>query len=431
MTKQPPANASTARAVPWRILAAAIAAALVSLTVPACALATAARSAAGRGEHTLIKDQVIARIPAASVRAELDNARIAPRAPALGGRDARYSIVVYRVVYRTTDALGRATVASGIVSFPRGGGQQLRVVEYDHGTTVDKDDVPSAFGLDAAHDGIEGRWSAELFTSAGFVTAEPDYPGMGRSPGRPQYMVAKSETSASLDLLTATRQIAAGRGDGLDRKVLVTGFSQGGAAAMAVGRALEGHARPRFALQALAPVSGPYDLPGAELPTILTGQVDPAMAAYLVGYTLTAWNPIYHLYATPGQAFRPRYASAVAALFDGHHSDQAVAQALPASVQQLVTQRFLRLVRHPAGELRCALIRNSTCSGWSPAAPTRLYAAAGDHTVTQANAQHCQQALKRRGRDVPLIELGAVSHDVSDFIALPEIVTWFRQWLKP
>lgn len=46
------------------------------------------------------------------------------------------------------------------------------------------------------------------------------------------------------------------------------------------------------------------------------------MAAYLVAYTLTAWNPIYHLYATPSQAFSPRYASTVEALFDGNDSDQ-------------------------------------------------------------------------------------------------------------
>jgi hypothetical protein len=412
---------------------AVIVTALPTLMLPACATAVAAGHTAvppAEGPHVLVSDQVIARMPASSVRAELDSARIAPGAPALGGSHVRYGITVYRVAYRTTDALGRTTIASGVVAFPRDGGRDLRVVEYDHGTTADKVDVPSSFGLDAAGDGIEGRWSAELFASAGFATAEPDYPGMGQGPGRPQYMVAGSEVSASLDLLAATAQIAAGRGARLDRGVLMTGFSQGGAAAMAVGRALQDHAEPGFGLQALAPVSGPYDLAGAQVPGIFDDQVDPAMATYLVGYTLTAWNPIYDLYAAPSQAFRRPYASTVEALFDGSHSDQDVARSLPATIQQLLTARFLRLLRHPAGQLRRALLLNGTCAGWIPHAPTRLYAAAGDRTVPQANAEHCQRAISQGSRRVPLIELGAVDHDVSDFIALPQILTWFRQWLR-
>lgn len=53
----------------------------------------------------------------------------------------------------------------------------------------------------------------------------------------------------------------------------------------------------------------------------------------------------------------------------------------------------------------------------------------GDDTVPEANAQHCQQALQREGSRVPLVELGAVDHDVSDVVALPQILAWFRHWL--
>jgi Secretory lipase len=193
----------------------------------------------GRYHNVLISDQVIARLSAADARAELDAARIEPGAPALGGQSARYGITAYRVAYRTIDAGGRPTTASGVVAFPQSDVRQLPMVEYEHGTTADKAEVPSSFGLDAAQDGIEGRWSTDLFASAGFAVAEPDYVGMGRGPGRPQYMVATSEVSASLDLLRAAAQLAGERGGRLDRGVLVTGFSQGGAAAMAVGRALQ------------------------------------------------------------------------------------------------------------------------------------------------------------------------------------------------
>jgi hypothetical protein len=360
------------------------------------------------------------------VAAELRNARLGPGDPALGAGAVRYGIVAYRVVYRTVDAAGRPTRASGLVAFPTTRARELPLVDYGHGTTAYKLDVPSSFGLDANRDGLEGRWSSELFASAGFAVAEPDYLGMGAGPGRPEYLVANAEVSASLDLLRAATVIASHRGDRLAAGVLVTGFSQGGAAAMAVGHALQQHTLPGFRLRALAPVSGPYDLPGAQLPGIFNGQVAAAIAPYYVGYTLTAWNPLYHLYPAPQDAFRPPYAARVAGLFNGTYPDPQIIAALPSQLRDLLTTRYLRLLQHPTGALQTALIRNSTCTGWTPRAPVRLYAASGDTTVTQVNAQHCRQAIRTRHGDVRLVQLGAVSHDISDFLALPKIVRWFH-----
>src|SRR5262249_37714507 len=83
---------------------------------------------------------------------------------------------------------------------------------------------------DANRDGLEGRWSSELFASAGVAVAEPDYIGMGAGPGRPQYMVANAEVSASLDLLRAAKGVATRRGAQLPPGVLVACFSPARAA---------------------------------------------------------------------------------------------------------------------------------------------------------------------------------------------------------
>ena len=103
---------------------------------------------------------------AGSVRAELAGARLAPGAPALGGGEARYGVDVYRVTYRTVDANGRPVVASGPVAFPT-----------ESGTTA-----AGTSGQASERDGraggpVEGRWSAELFASAGFAVTEPVYMG--------------------------------------------------------------------------------------------------------------------------------------------------------------------------------------------------------------------------------------------------------------
>jgi hypothetical protein len=434
-TRHAPRSARTARRL------AALAVAVLALT-PLAAPAVSSAAATGRGtappgnSGTLISATVIERISKNAVAAELASARLGPGDPALGAGRVRYGLVAYRVLYRTVNADGQPVRASGLVAFPSGGPRRLPLVDYDHGTASTKPDVPSSFGLDKAGDGIEGRWSAELFASAGFAVAEPDYVGMGAGPGRPEYEVAASEVSASADLLRAACQIARYRGDTLAPGVLVTGFSQGGAAAMALGRALQDGAYPGLRVRALAPISGPYDLIGAELPGMFNGQVNAGSAVYLTGYALTAWNPLYHLYAEPQDAFRQPYASRIAGLFDGYHTYQQQSQALPPTMRDLYTAGYLRLLEHPAGALRRALIANSTCAGWTPQVPVRLYAASGDQTVTQVNALHCLQAIRARHGQVRLVQLGAVSqpapvppafrgHDISAFIALPEVLRWF------
>ncbi len=407
------------------VLALVSAAGLCAWAAAAPAAAAGRQRAPAERSGVLITATQIATLSKRSVATELRNARLGPGDPALDAGVVRYGIVAYRVLYRTVNAAGQPTRASGLVAFPTGRARQLHLVDYGHGTTAYKLDVPSSFGLDANRDGLEGRWSSELFASAGFAVAEPDYIGMGAGPGRPQYMVAKAEVSASLDLLRAAKVIASRRGDRLAPGVLVTGFSQGGAAAMAVGRALQLGAQPGFRPRALAPVSGPYDLPGAQLPGIFNGQVAAAIAPYYVGYTLTAWNPFYYLYPAPQDAFRQPYAATVDGLFDGSHPDQQIIAALPPRLQDLLTTKYLRLLQHPSGAFRRALIRNSTCTGWTPRAPVRLYAARGDTTVTQVNAQHCLQTIRAHHGHARLVQLGAVSHNISDFLALPKIVRWF------
>ena len=381
---------------------------------------------------TLISATPIARISEPSVAAELRNARLEPGAPAFGAGMVRYGVTAYRIVYQTVNATGQPVRASGLVVFPAAGPRPLRLVSFTAGTSTYKLSVPSTFGLDAAHDGLEGRWSSELFASAGFAVADPDYVGMGLGSGPIEYMVARSMATASVDMLTAARALAARRGDQLDPGVLATGFSEGGVAAMALGRALQHRQSPFFRLAALAPVSCPCDLAGAELPGVFNGQVAAVAAPYYLGYLLTSWNPLYHLYTTPSQAFRQPWAARVQQLYDGSHQDQQVLASLPV-LSRLLTPAYLRLMRHPTGNFLRALDANSisTCAGWTPRVPVRLYAASGDLQGTPVNSVDCLRAIRARGGDASLIGLGSVAHFgvnghfVSNFLALPKIVRWF------
>jgi hypothetical protein len=330
-----------------------------------------------------------------------------------------YGVDGYRVAYRTISVTGSPATASGLIVLPRRAARALRAVEFDHGTDVPRRDAPS---FNPEND---GRLAGLVAASAGFAAIAPDYLGLGAGPGHHPFMHAASEASASLDLLRASLTIAARHGHRLGPQVFVTGFSQGGQAAMALGQVLQHGADPRWRLGALAPVSGTYDVAHAELPAMFSGQIAPKSATFYLPYVLLAWNRIYHLYQRPAQAFRPPYDHTMPLLYDGYHTDAQIQAGLAPTIRALLTPTFLRLLHHPVGGLLRGLQINDATCNWHPDVPVRLYAARADRDSVIANAWHCQAALRAHGAPVPVIDVGPVDHNHSLVRAFPRLLTWF------
>jgi hypothetical protein len=346
---------------------------------------------------------------------------------------ARYGVRTYRLLYRTVDAFGRPTTASGLLAMPINGQRRLTTVSFAHGTASYRGDAPSMLpsGFEPA--------PAYAYASAGFATVAPDYLGLGAGPGPHPWMDVPSETTASLDMLRAARAYAEGHGRTLERKVMVTGFSQGASAALGLGRALQANTDAWFRLGALAPISGAYDFRNAELPAVLDGELvrlnpDPQVGAkYAViygAYTLVALNRVHPFYASPAEVFRPAYAGTIQQLFDGDHTGEQLFNGTPATLDQLVNGRGLALLAHPTGGLAAALRGiDGVCAGWTPTAPTRLYTATRDEQAVNANTEHCE-AMFAAHRKVPVVDLGTPDyqgsrHLGSNVAATAQLVDWF------
>lgn len=281
----------------------------------------------------------------------------------------RHGIRSYRLTYRTLTPQGTPTTATGLLVLPKGGERRLDLVADTHGTMVHRDYAPSVaedFGLYAPY----------LHASAGRAVAAPDYLGLGKGPGLHPYMDTASSVSASLDMLRASRTAAASLGRPLTGDVYGTGFSQGGQVAMGLGRELARGADRRFRLRALAPVAGPYDLQGAEIPALLDGRVNDISGVFYMAYFLTAQNRLHPVYTDPAEAFRQPYAGYVEQLFDTRHTEEDIVPRLPGSVKELLTDEFYDRLSHPTGGLLAALkAQDGTCD-WKPDVPVRLHTAA-------------------------------------------------------
>ncbi|MFE1233957.1 alpha/beta hydrolase [Streptomyces sp. NPDC058745] len=418
ITSDSPRDGARCRRVRRLAAASAAVALAVLVAVPAVAApagtgvaATAAqhRQAAGRGA-----------LLAVTPVSDLGRAEVATFLGAAGidTGTVRHGVRGYRLTYRTVTPQGAPTVATGLLVLPRGGERRLDLVSDTHGTMVHRDYAPSVtedFGLYAPY----------LHASAGRAVAAPDYLGLGRGPGLHPYMDTSSSVSASLDMLRAARTAAGRLGRPLTGDVYGTGFSQGGQVAMALGRELARGADRRFRLRGLAPVAGPYDLRGAEVPGLLDGRVNDISGVFYMAYFLTAQNRLHPLYEDPAEVFRRPYADQVEGLFDTRHTEEEVVGRLPGSVRELLTDAFLERLRHPDGALAAALgAQDGTCD-WKPAVPVRLHTAAGDTDVPIANSAHCAADLARHGVTAPVVDHGKADHNGSFKLAGPHIVRWF------
>ena len=387
---------------------------LVCLLVVGCSNGDTAESPAAASRGELLAATPVLDFTAAQTTAYLTERKL----PAA----TDHAVQAYRVSYTTVDPAGAPTTATGLVVLPDAETAQLRLVSFAHGTTVRRDEGPSV-------DGATARARTVMFAAAGYAAIAPDYLGLGLGPGPHPYAHAPSEASASADLLVAARTFLAQQGHRPAPEVLVSGFSQGGQAAVAFARELHRDAVPGFELGGLAAVSGPYAVQQVQAPAALDGRVGSRQAVLYLAYWITAMNRIYHLYSDPAEAFREPYAGQVEALFDGHHDILAVTSGLPHTPQELLTPRYLEWAQHPDGAAQRAMADSDTVCDWTAQVPVRLYAAPGDRSVPFENTQHCMK--DELGASAELVDLGDKDHGATARTALPQILDWFRGIAPP
>ncbi|WP_238783632.1 hypothetical protein [Streptomyces monomycini] len=385
---------------------------------PGTGTTTATRTSPTAGPDAAEQRSVPGSVVSVALVADLDAKKVAARLEKAGidAAQVRYGVRAHRVVYRTRGLRGEPTTASQLIAVPKNGKRVLQTVSWLHGTTVYRGDVASV------NEQSTDRAAALLFASTGRAVSAPDYLGLGEGPGIHPYGHPRATVTASVDGLRAARVFARREQRILDRNVLVSGFSQGGPATMMVGRALQRGADPYFRPGALAPIAGPFDLSGFEAAAADDKVV---RSSLYLAYFATAWDRMYGLYDTPGQAFRAPYDKTVESLFDGDHKTSEIAAALPATSEELFTPEFLDTVRSPRGKLRQQLKALDTTCDWRPEVTVHLYHAKGDQDVAFENARHCERHLTANGAAHRLTDIGDVDHNGTVRKALPLVVRQF------
>lgn len=329
----------------------------------------------------------------------------------------------YKVVYNTTDLNGNATVASGAMYIPHGC-DNFPMSVYQHGTVFDPELVPSR--------GEEPIGLA--FAGFGYATVAPDYLGMGDNDINVHpYLHAESQATAAANLLRAARSFITDSLGLMDNdELFITGYSQGGHAAMALHKYIEdNNLLTEFNVIASAPLSGPYDLAGVQttLPQDSIYSV-PTYLPYLIESMQYAYG---NLYTNTTEVYQEPWATTINDYKNGTINIGTFGQNLPPNIYDFMNPIFLdayladtaQPFTHP---FRIALSQNANYN-WTPQRPIRMIYCNADEQVYFQNALNAEAAMNANG--APNVEavlaLDGGTHGTCFVPALLNTIAWFNE----
>ncbi len=299
---------------------------------------------------------------------------------------------------------------SGLMWVPVAWGLKAPIILYQHGTQVYQECAPSRYNSNP----LAVFWSPDLtgalqnyvectvgalMASAGYIVVMPDYVGFGDSslPGGPDhpYITMSLGESVKGALRKARDSFGPFSIVKPSGSVFITGYSEGGYAAMAGAIALQaaGALPTGYSVKAVLPCDGAYDLTGTMLPQMLSPDLIP-VPSYLL-YTASGYHAAYGEPAIlyPELLSDPFWTYVAGGLFDGTHTNAEVGAVAPSTTPPvaMLNQANIGSLLGPIGSVRALLAANNAWVGWtSTSTPVFFIHCPDDDVVPFQNAVTAQ-----------------------------------------
>lgn len=313
----------------------------------------------------------------------------------------QYGAKYYRVTYTSPDPQGMLDTLSGLLVIPDDPAKVFPRLVYQHGTSDCKACVPSNYGSSGGGEGELGL----LFAGMGYVALLPDYVGMGDGRGFQTYVHAATEASAAVDMIRASNAWVTDNDVHINSQLFITGYSQGGHAAMALHREIETNLSGEMTVTAAAHLSGPYSISGVMRDQILSDE-EYFYPAY-VPNTILGYQTAYgNLFTDLSDLFKPEYIPAIQQYYNGAISlttlNATLIQALTTNTGASVASRMFldevltEIANNPDHPANLALQDNDVYD-WTPVSPTRIFYCMADDQVPFMNSVVASEAMTANG----------------------------------
>ena len=349
--------------------------------------------------------------------------KTAPQVQAIiGASGGPYNAVkIYKITYNTKDPFNNNTVASGAAFIPSMACDSFPLVTYCHGTVLKKTEVPS-LQYDSNYDGL-------FFAAKGYVASLPDYLGLGSNPGFHPYLHAETEATATLDLIRAIREFMADSTTlSLNGQVFVTGYSQGGHAAMATLKYVTDNSlSSEFNIVAGAPMSGPYSLSTVQPSTVYDSTYN---YNAFTPYVVNSYQYVYgNLFTNVNQYYDAPYDANIPPFLNGNYTFSALNSILPGNVYDFmkdsILDEFMADTIAFSTPLRADLKLNDNYS-WNAGMPVRLCYCGSDDLVLPGNSLVAADSMTAMGSpDVTAVNIDPAGNH---FTCYTPAMTFVRNW---
>ena len=309
----------------------------------------------------------------------------------------QYNVSLYAVTYNTT-LKGQKIVGSGLVALPNTS-NAVGMISFQHGTIAAHAEAPS----------VQSTTSLDVIlysalASPGLIAVVPDYLGFGSSVSvLHPYYVRDPTSTAVLDLLKASKELAILKAVNFNEKLFLAGYSEGGYATMATHRAIEEDGLDGFNLVASFPASGGYDVKGMQEYFFgLTTYEDP----FYLAFVATAYQNYYEWAEPLSHFFQQPYATIIPGLFDGSKNGGQIDALLTDSVAHLVNTDLLQNIDSDSQYqyIVTAFTENSLLD-WKPTIKMFMYHGDADTTVPYQNSVDTYNQLIANGASVDIVTL--------------------------
>lgn len=344
--------------------------------------------------------------PGDVIRSEPMDAYLAP--------GVRLRARAWRVLYRSTSAIGRPTAVSGTVLVPYGRIRAARpLIGYGVGT--------HGIGDSAAPSRLLARgleWESGMIAmilARGWAVAITDYEGLG-TPGDHTYMVGRALGPNVLDAMRAARQLHPSELPEQGPAAIV-GYSEGGAAAAWAAQLQPGYA-PDVPLTAVAAGAAAADV------ELGGSTVDGTFFSFFISYGGIGYAAAYPELELDAY-LTPRAAKGIAALRESTIYQAMLSGPRFARASDLTRPNVLEL---PEWRAR---LRENRLGEIVPEAPVLLHHARRDQIVSFEQSLNLHKAWERRGGDVRLyVTRGGVDHISGGVAGMPVALGWVANRLR-
>lgn len=302
-----------------------------------------------------------------------------------------YGVDIYEIIYRAPWVDGSMIKASGLYFVPQTD-KSLPLGVFHHGTQLEK--KREAFEKSGQQSICFG------LASDGYLVLMPDYYGIGKGEKVHLYQHAWSEAMSTIYMLYAAEELNQKLNKNRNGQLFLTGYSQGGHATMAAHKYIQELNDPRFQVTASAPLSGAYDMSGAQAEVMFKPYSQPFYLPYLLVSYQEAYNVwpdnIYNVFKSPYDTLIPPF-------FNGERGIKDFNKVLPKVPSDMLKEELVKEFKTNPDFAMRKKIEENDLTNWVPKAPVLLVYSEGDEQVYYKNSIVAHDKMTQNGaKDIRL-----------------------------